>query len=1171
MRDRSSWHGGLAGEFRGAWKAPAGFGIGDLLDVELAIYLGTRVMPTRPVRDIWTLLSGYPYEEVFGDVRTSEARLMIRRARHFLWDRSRRYTWHNSLHMYLDVDIKLRGYTFATIDDLPKALEPTRAHDRGEIYERLLTQPPPLERRELPIASAGNQLFYVRDQRHSVNIPVELIGLKPWSRHDIGAAPVGKGEPITVTMTELEVAAKTMDDLEVAANAADLAENRTPRKPNDWKKRLRRVELLLRDEAAGAFQTHPRLRIDRLMNLVGMVGAGKSTIRDILAFQLATRERPADQRRTTIVVGDVAEVLTITEQFRRLGVHAAPILGRSTLERNIQRLHRRSESATQTMLNHDHPGFAHLSSACPLDALRGFEARRALAITAAPCTGLYSADDVEKAEVEHDDPDPVSTGFRRRRRPARPKRHGCPLWTACPRHSAARDLVEAQIWVATPASLVHSRVPDHLNDENMRYLELACRRSDLIIVDEADRVQMQLDTAFAPAATLVARGAESWLDEVGKHKLTELAAQGRLQLSSDEIDDWNNALNTVITATDRIYSMLINDEPLRRWITQDYFSAMTLHQWLINEWFPELRRRKRDDDENAVAPDEDKFASQRAELQRVDTVLGSFRDSPLTPLPGRGPEDTTTDLVNALVAMATELLHAPRGVFVREFSRERLKKLLRQLVPNNAAVAGDLGANLHRFEFTLVLAVLHDRLDRMTILWPRVEAALNLDSTSNVLSRRPPKDYMPVVPESPMGNVLGFQFQAGDRNEDGDQSGELRFFRCNGVGRELLLELADIPAVDNRPGPHVLLMSATSWAGTSSRYHLHAQADAVLRPHEHEVAAIKKSTFRTLFLYPPGVATALRLSGTDPRQRPAQLEQMLHQLAVPDRSLTGATSLLQQELDDIDDPQRRRILLLVGSYAEAHRAGHYLNNLPEWTGNVTVLVSDDTDLDHSWSNLPADTRQLHLRRGELTKFPDIGGQLLIAPLLAVERGHNIVVPGGKAAIGSVYFLVRPHHRPDDISLATQAINDWAVRQVRGPGRRFTQTALAAGSPDDAGLRFRAEAARKWHRFLTRRLSWTSLPPDEKSAFTWDQLVVIWQVIGRLVRGGVAARVYFVDGAFSPREAGFTGDDTPATSLLASMLHELAPYFDPESAQTAIDRSLVQALYGPLYRALRDMN
>ena len=46
-----------------------------------------------------------------------------------------------------------------------------------------------------------------------------------------------------------------------------------------------------------------------------------------------------------------------------------------------------------------------------------------------------------------------------------------------------------------------------------------------------------------------------------------------------------------------------------------------------------------------------------------------------------------------------------------------------------------------------------------TGLWPVVEAELNLDFTSNVLSRRPPQDYEPFIPESPMGNVLGFQFQ----------------------------------------------------------------------------------------------------------------------------------------------------------------------------------------------------------------------------------------------------------------------------------------------------------------------------------------------------------------------------------------------------------------------------
>ncbi|MEW2329421.1 signal recognition particle [Micromonospora chersina] len=1149
MRDRSSWHKDLMAELSPVWpRGTAGLQLSDLLDIELGLYLLHTVMPRRAATDGWTLLSGYPYGEAFGDVRGPQDRLVIRRARHYLWDRARRYTWRNSLALYREVDIRLRGFDIDDPEGTPRLLQPSRAANRFEVYQRLLTSPPPLERHQVPIAGFGEHVFQVRDQRYSAHIPTALVeGLTPLS-HDLDALPPGKGAPITATWEQLTTAAAAMDDIE----------QRTAGKPNQWSRRLERVALFTRDETAREYVRSGELRIEQLMHMVGMVGAGKSTMRDILTYYLATD--PACRRHITIVVGDVAEMLAVTAQFNRLGVPSAPVLGHSTLERNIQRLHRRAEAGAETMLAHQHPGFAYLSSACPLDALRGFEARRALRIGDAPCDRLH-------AETDGENTDAATIGAGAPRNTARSlTRHGCPLWYACPRHHGARELVTAQVWVATPASLVHSRVPAHLTKNTMRYAELACRRSDLIIVDEADRVQMQLDTAFAPAATLVAQGSESWLDEVGKHKLTELARQARLQLSRYDIDDWGNALNTVIAATDRIYSMLITNEPLRRWITQDYFSAMTLHQWLLNEWFPQLRG-----DQNSEEPlDSTDLVPLRAAMARVDQVLDRFRDNPLSPAEPSGPDDAVTALVNSLVNTATELLHAQRGETARRYLRDRLKTLIGELVPGDGPVLGAGDSNVDRFEFTLVLAVLHNRLNFVTTLWPRVEAALNLESTSNVLSRRPPKDYMPIVPESPMGNVLGFQFQAGDRNADGEQSGELRFFRCNGVGRELLLELTSIPAIDDRPGPNVLLMSATSWAGTSSRYHLHATVDAILRPHDHEIAAINDSQFRTEFLYRSDSTEALRLSGVDPQRRPQQLEQMLHALAVPDRSLAGATSLLQQELDDITDPQRRRILLLVGSYAEAAHAGNYLNSQPEWAGNVTVLVADDTDLDHSWSTLSAQHGRRYLRRGEITTFPDSGGQLLIAPLLAVERGHNIVIPGGKAAIGSVYFLARPHHRPDDITLATQAINDWAVRQYRGAGRHFHQLVLAQGTPDAAGVRFRQEASRKWHRYLTRRLSWTSLPREEKSSFTWDQLVVIWQVIGRLVRGGVAARVYFVDGAFSPREAGFKGADTPETSLLRSMIHELEPYFEPASNVDPLDRSLVRALYQPLYDALRAM-
>ncbi|AYF78527.1 signal recognition particle [Nocardia yunnanensis] len=1137
MRDRSGWHEKLARQLRPAWPAAmTDYRPGQMLDTELGLYLLESINPERNAADAWTLLGGYPYGEAFGDVATDEQRQRIRRARHYLWDVRRRHEWRRSLEHYRTVPVELRGYELTDIDGLARQLTPSRAANRFEVYEELIDAAPPFAERAVPVATAGEYEFTVRDRRSSVVFPPELLTKMPTVQpHSLYQAAVGAGEPIEATWEQLEDAAREMD----------VAEVRSGNSPT-WFRRLKRVRLLVRDDECDRYTRSTTLRIDRLLNMVGMVGAGKSTLRDILTYWAAKHAG----RRVTLVVGDVAETLAITEQFTRLGITAAPVLGHSTRERNIERLHRRLATAgAESMLAHDHPGFAFLSSACPADALRGHHTRYALRIGEAPCHNLFPSD----PPTEQDNGNAEAP----RRKPKKPKRHTCPLWAGCPRHHGARALVDAQVWVATPASLVHSGVPVALHNEQIRYLELACRRSDLIIVDEADRVQMQLDSAFAPATTLVGRSPNSWLDEVTGHKINELARDGRIQLSQSDVDDWTNAVNTVSAAADRLYSLLISNPELRKWISEDYFSALTLHRLLIRDWFPEARTSEGISDGCADLDS----------LNRVNAVLDAFRDDPLRELTEPVDSDPeTTSMVNKLVHLTLELFHAPR----ESTTRKRVKEILAELVGPDTVAGDELDQHTIRFEFTLVLAALHNRLDFMTILWPRVEAALNLENTSNVLSRRPPKDYEPIIPESPMGNILGFQFQPGDRNSDGDQSGELRFFRCNGVGRELLLTLPDIPASDNLPGPNVLLMSGTSWAGKSSRYHIHTDVGAILQPDQREVEAVLSTTFRTEFLYWPDTeqSEAIRLSGSPPERRRLALAQMLNQLALPDRGLIDSVSPLQAELDEIryDDPDRARVLLLVGSYDEAKYAAEHLNSMTEWKGRVTQLISDDADLDDIWTPVVGSGTTNLLRRGEIATFR---GEVLVAPLLAVERGHNIVLPTGKAAIGSVYFLARPHPRPDDISLAIQAINDWAIREIRG--NSFRARATAAGTPDRAGVIFRSRAARQWHRFLTRRLAWSSLNDDEKEAFTWDQLVVIWQVIGRLVRGGVPARVVFVDAAFAPREAGFNAEDTAATSLLVSMQHVLEPYFDDESEMKPMDRSLVQALYEPLYRALQTRN
>jgi len=101
------------------------------------------------------------------------------------------------------------------------------------------------------------------------------------------------------------------------------------------------------------------------------------------------------------------------------------------------------------------------------------------------------------------------------------------------------------------------------------------------------------------------------------------------------------------------------------------------------------------------------------------------------------------------------------------------------------------------------------------------------------------------------------------------------------------------------------------------------------------------------------------------------------------------------------------------------------------------------------------------------------------------------------------------------------------------------------------------------------MRYSTMEDEERDAITWSHLVTIWQVIGRLVRGGSPAHVYFCDAAFAINSAaGDEEGDRASTSLLVGMKRILRPYFAPHSSQPHPESALVQALYGPFYHALK---
>jgi hypothetical protein len=110
-------------------------------------------------------------------------------------------------------------------------------------------------------------------------------------------------------------------------------------------------------------------------------------------------------------------------------------------------------------------------------------------------------------------------------------------------------------------------------------------------------------------------------------------------------------------------------------------------------------------------------------------------------------------------------------------------------------------------------------------------------------------------------------------------------------------------------------------------------------------------------------------------------------------------------------------------------------------------------------------------------------------------------------------------------------------------------------------KLRRKAFSEWNRRLTSgQYGLDGLPWDLYQQLLWDQFVVVWQTIGRLVRRGRKARIFFVDAAFHPGKK--------RKSYLRGWYTMLREYLGPESTKPKLDQQFAEKLYGSAYRALQ---
>ncbi|MES2459886.1 MAG: hypothetical protein V4671_04825, partial [Armatimonadota bacterium] len=522
----------------------------------------------------------------------------------------------------------------------------------------------------------------------------------------------------------------------------------------------------------------------------------------------------------------------------------------------------------------------------------------------------------------------------------------------------------------------------------------------------------------------------------------------------------------------------------------------------------------------------------------------------------------------ALAAEAEATAAGTREAKRRARRRAKAKKRQREQVDTPERLA-------YRLLFALTAAL----LDRHTYIifaeWSRRTAPDEEDTQPH---QNTPAILRDILPLPPVGRQFGTYYPPGD-GLPGSNPNRLSFLSYTNLGRWYLLHFHELfRDLRQHPGPHVLALSGTSYLPDAVRLHLgsfHTKPQGLLLPEKEAMSAIGKSEFTFLPLRDDDTDLPIRISGaTEGAEKIMALQSLAGKLAAPSggylkTELTALTALgLQNEAHWAD---RARILLLVNSYDQARIVATTLQQTWHEEKDRIFYLSrvegENKDVLAGGKGGP-DLPENALSRPDIETFgTHTEGRILVAPMSAIGRGYNILNKRGMAAaFGALYFLIRPYPHPDDMTALARELNrrtlDWA--DIPDFGRatleeQFRDLRRIASDYWDA-----AQQRRYWST-LHDYPKWNCEPRKDLAAHTAGLLV---QAAGRLLRGGVPFRAYFVDAAFAMQAANHPDDeplatitvkDSPQTSLLAAVIVLMQDLVH--------DDPIARELYEPLADAL----
>ena len=891
----------------------------------------------------------------------------------------------------------------------------------------------------------------------------------------------------------------TRAELVALAQSLDAEDMQAGRRSEDWSGRLQNI-VFQKTSGEGLVSTDT-LDCTDLKHLIGLPGSGKTTLITLLCVLLKRR-----QQRVAVFFTSITTALEYLETLRHYGVNAAILMGRSA-----QTHRRHANTIAELIAGQGNGGFGYtregidlFGTSCPLPAFStSWPEQWQPGDTA--CEALF--------EVGSD------------------KALLCPAWELCGRMKNQRALVTADVWLGHVLSS-DTAVAAHTITEQMHFFELLSETFDLLIFDECDEAQKVLDEHGA--LTLQLTGNDDSF-HTALQRMTGLLATNRTQVS-------DGLLRYILQANEFERHMLRFLSEVRHLfghtgtqrLAQDYADKLLTANFLIREALKAAGTRTQFSSK-ALSGLSDFWerAMYRAFFFRSTEEEGWAKAAKFASDLGLEEDDANQRWrqVNRALKRYLALDHAAEaGEIVDE-----IVELLRPLLQLQDAPTESIRAHVR-----LLIAVGFTVASYQRLATSARPLAQRNEIADDLVFAKASAEMREHIPRSLLGTFSAVRY----RRAPAIDGYEIDYLVMDTTPRMLLQRLHE------RGRANVLLASATSWLPASTTYHLAKKPDYVLSPRRDELGSVR---LYVLTKSHPVTRQPLRFSGAGP-DRDNNLRHMV-------------TALTQTDIDDLSELEKavhavttplgraRKAVLVVNSYEQVSLVADQIHLVNPRLGRRTRGV-----LTHLPHGVP---RQRYVLKGQVEELGnDENVDVLIFPIAALGRGINIVfhthdADDGKAAVGSVYFLTRPHPAAGDLSLLNSLLACATQELDRADFRHLTLAEVQRMYNQQ-----RYSAYRRIANVLARPMSASRLDGETLIGFAANLLVPILQTIGRGMRKQMPVYVYFVDAAWAPNSAQ-GGNETERSSLLVVMQQVLKRALEDPDPDL---RAIAQALYGIFYEA-----